>query len=695
MGMEQWKTDGSSAGTTLVKDIRGGARSSNLQALTNVNGTLFFSAHDGTTGQELWRSDGSSGGTTLVKDIRPRSQGDTRPSFLTNVNGTLFFAASQGSEVSELWRSDGSSAGTTLVKTFVRRNGGAFAGPVTNVNGTFYFTVRDDTHGRELWQSDGSSAGATLVKDIYPGSNSSEPTELTDVGGMLYFVANDGIHGNELWRSDGTSAGTILVQDINPYSPGTSYFADQDPRSLTNVNGRLFFSAMDGAHGRELWRSDASGVGATLVKDIDPGSDWSDPGLLTNTNGTLIFAASHLALGSEPWILREANDESLDTILNRGRNSRSRVEAMDWSFFGAPLIFSPSSFRSWNQTANSTVDLSAATLEVVDEDTVRLNLRSVPFTDGHYTVELPKTTSGLAKTYTVPFNVLSADGTGDLSVNFLDFGQLSGNFGREVGPLGQGDFDGNGTVNFLDFGMLSANFGASVTAPLLDFGDAPAGKSFPTSLAENGPRHIIHGPFLGARVDGEPDGQPNTTATGDGADEDGVTFGVLQPGNTSTGVTVVAGIPSGTAMLNAWIDFNADGDWCDAGEQIFVDKAISNGTNNLRIAVPSSATVGSKSARFRNTKTGGYSFVGLAPNGEVEDYQVTVVADFVSMIGPLVADSRNRLHPGTGSVTGTSLPKPRSVEFKFARGLVPSIGTSAHGSQSTRTPRIPCVSNIA
>ena len=72
-GSELWKSDGTSAGTVLVKDIRAGSSSGLpplLRVLVNVNGTLFFTADDGVTGYELWKSDGTAAGTVLVKDIR-------------------------------------------------------------------------------------------------------------------------------------------------------------------------------------------------------------------------------------------------------------------------------------------------------------------------------------------------------------------------------------------------------------------------------------------------------------------------------------------------------------------------------------------------------------------------------------------------------------------------------------------------
>ena len=115
-GAELWTSDGTEAGTVLVKDIQPPPAAAASVALTSVGAKLFFAADDGTHGAELWTSDGTKAGTVLVKDVTPNvPPGDSEYSeyglnSLTGVGGRLFFAADDGTYGSELWTSRGTKA---------------------------------------------------------------------------------------------------------------------------------------------------------------------------------------------------------------------------------------------------------------------------------------------------------------------------------------------------------------------------------------------------------------------------------------------------------------------------------------------------------------------------------------------------------------------------------------------------------
>ncbi len=163
-----------------------------------------------------------------------------------------------------------------------------------------------------------------------------------------------------------------------------------------------------------------------------------------------------------------------------------------------------------------------------------------------------------------------------------------------------------------------------------DWGDAPD-PTYPTLRASNGANHqILNGFLLGSLIDTDFDGQPDANATGDDLldgnnDEDGVAFtSSLIPGNNATlQVTLTTSV--GPGMLDAWFDFNNDGDWLDANEQIFASQTLNSGSNNLAFNVPSSAVTGNVFARFRLSLAGGLAPSGAAPEGEVEDYQTSII----------------------------------------------------------------------
>ncbi|MCL6508323.1 MAG: S8 family serine peptidase, partial [Bryobacteraceae bacterium] len=193
------------------------------KGFTGVGGTVYFAA-DGGEGEELWKTDGTAAGTVLVKDIRkgafPLGGGPAGsfPRELTELNGRLYFTADNGDSAKnangrELWTSDGTAKGTVMVKDIFPGKSSSKPEQLTKINGRLYFTANDGVHGVELWQSNGTAAGTVLVRDIKPGSAGSDPTSLVAMNNTLYFSADDGVHGRELWDPPPVPPSSITPND--------------------------------------------------------------------------------------------------------------------------------------------------------------------------------------------------------------------------------------------------------------------------------------------------------------------------------------------------------------------------------------------------------------------------------------------------------------------------------------------------
>lgn len=282
-GVELWKTDGTAAGTALLKDIATGATNSNPSAFVKYNGQIYFNATTGTsvTGQELYRTDGTEGGTVLVKDIRVGTGSSNPQNFIPMANG-LLFSANDGTAGVELWKTDGTEAGTALLKDYP-----GTANSITwaeKVNDLAVFGQIVGTTGRELYISDGTEAGSSLLLDLNPGTGHGVGTVSFAIDTHVYFSGNDGTTGSELWRTDGTLAGTHLVKDINPGATASN------PRRFAAIGTTVYFGA-NGVNGNELWKTDGTEAGTVEVTDINTSGN-SNPDQLGSIGTALYFFAS-------------------------------------------------------------------------------------------------------------------------------------------------------------------------------------------------------------------------------------------------------------------------------------------------------------------------------------------------------------------------------------------------------------------
>jgi ELWxxDGT repeat protein len=250
-GIELWETDGTQAGTTLIKDINPGTSSGQPEFLTVFGNKFIFSANEQATGYELYISDGTTAGTTLVKDINPGT-GSSSPHGFTELNGKMYFFAEDGTTGRELWVTDGTDAGTTMVKNIDNsaQNSISFT-PLVKMGSKLYFAANDGTHGIELWVTDGTAAGTTMLVDINAGQKDallwlSDKSVIND---KLYFVGNDGTHGNEPWVTDGTVAGTKMIYDVYPGADSSMLNSEYE---FVAMNNKIFFPADDGVTGSEI-----------------------------------------------------------------------------------------------------------------------------------------------------------------------------------------------------------------------------------------------------------------------------------------------------------------------------------------------------------------------------------------------------------------------------------------------------------
>jgi ELWxxDGT repeat protein len=312
-GTELWITDGTTAGTTMVKDIRttpSVSSSASPNNLTPFNGQLYFDANDGVHGFEMWRSDGTAQGTSLFIDMNPNAgNGFTALNESIVIGSTLFFSGNDGTHGVELFKTDGTVPGTQLVKDILPGSLSSQPSSLTDVNGTLFFIAddSDSDFNRELWMSDGTAGNTVKIKEINPnGSAIDQHAAMTALDGVIYFAADDGVHGFEPWRSDGTADGTFMIQDVNP-GAGSSLFSGNQSfyQYFVPYNGNIYFQADDGAHGRELWKTNGTQGNASLLVDLNTAGD-AFPLTFTHhnivANNLLFFSAVGDGVGAELFV---------------------------------------------------------------------------------------------------------------------------------------------------------------------------------------------------------------------------------------------------------------------------------------------------------------------------------------------------------------------------------------------------------
>ncbi|MES2647279.1 MAG: T9SS type A sorting domain-containing protein [Bacteroidota bacterium] len=352
LGIELWISDGTKAGTSLLKDINPGAGSSLPDDdFALLNGFLYFTAETPGEGRELWRTDGTTNGTTLVKDIKTGpAQSALRGKYNLFSNGQyLLMNIATLTEGYELWRSDGTAVGTVMLKDI---NPGIAASDPDNFeqfNNLVLFSAKTAANGIELWKTDGTETGTQLVKDIKAGTGDGfNYLYVFQFNNKAYFVANDGEHGDEMWSTDGFTANTFLVKDIEPGFIGgfgiTSLF------SAIKYGNKFIFTAWNQDYDVELWESDGTTAGTKIFKEIAEGMESGMPFLLapfsiSNPGNQQLYQGNKFfflmvlpASGFELWV-SDGTANGTNKVKTINTNETSGIDNLSYTYTSNGLYF--------------------------------------------------------------------------------------------------------------------------------------------------------------------------------------------------------------------------------------------------------------------------------------------------------------------------------------------------------------------
>ena len=297
-GKELWRSDGTLGGSLMLKDIypTGNSNPSQLTPLDVQNSNeLFFVAYTANEGYELWKTDGTTTGTVLVKDISVGTS-SSNPTSLISFFNKIYFAANDNINGIELWSSDGTTTGTTLLKNIYPFSSSSSPQNLFAAGNRFYFLANDGTTGKELWVSNGSANGTTLLLDLNPGFSGSSIQDFQVVDNQLFFTRIGSQNNSFLYKTNGTTAGTYIMKEFNSQTIG----------NLVSFNYKLYFTVDDGIHGNEMWVSNGTPQTTYLLKDYLTGASSSNPTSLFVHQNELYFSLKY-EFSSRPeefWVYR-------------------------------------------------------------------------------------------------------------------------------------------------------------------------------------------------------------------------------------------------------------------------------------------------------------------------------------------------------------------------------------------------------
>jgi ELWxxDGT repeat protein len=311
-GVELWSTDGRPKGASMVRDLGPGSlhgiRIPLEETAVELNGSLFFSGHNGTR-PELWKTDGSFGGTVEVTDFL-----NFDIEKITRAGDHLFFFIKKDG-FWQLWKSDGTATGTVEVKGDI--SGDLRLSYQTALQDKFIFSLHEyGTHKSVLWVSDGTEIGTypltTELTALGPNWGFHELTHFVHYNQELYWIVqSDTLFGSSrrvgIIKTNGLVAGTVPVTGL--FDPGPHY--ELDHGDAIEVDGKLFFSFFEKENKRlRIWQTDGTELGTTGLNEYQS-PVYFMPSNLLEMNGKLLFTAAY---GSRGTALVSYSPQSFDFV---------------------------------------------------------------------------------------------------------------------------------------------------------------------------------------------------------------------------------------------------------------------------------------------------------------------------------------------------------------------------------------------